>query len=115
MHLLERDRAAARSRAEKAERGMAVAQQRWDNAVAESDKAFDKWEAAREGTQQWDDRKREALAVADRRQRECNAAITACATVSHAQRALAKLDDPAELERRLAVAREHDEHWRGGA
>jgi hypothetical protein len=94
---------------------MAVAQQRWDDTVAESDKAFDRWEAAREGTQQWDDRKREALAVANLRQRECNAAITACTTMSQARRAVARLDDPAELDRRLAVAREHDEHWRGGA
>lgn len=93
---------------------MAAAQERYDDAIVESDKAFDWWEKAREGSQQYDDRKRDALAMADRRHRECSAAIAACGTLSHTRRVLAKLDDPAELERRLAVAREHDEFWRGG-
>jgi hypothetical protein len=82
--------------------------------MAESDRAFDRWESTSPASGAYDDRKAAALAAGDRCTRACASHIGAV-TLTDARRVLSRVDDPAELERRQAVAREHDEWWREGA
>lgn len=93
---------------------MVTTEKRYDEAVVEADAAYDRWDRAKEGTSRYDEARQEALAKGDRQTRECNAHIGAVTMFTQAQQTLAKLDDPAELERRLETARVHDEWWRSG-
>lgn len=112
--LLERDRVDARSRVQKAEKYAAATEKRYADAIAEADVAFDRWEAEKPGSPRYDDAKRDALAKGERQTRECNTHIGAVTLLTEAQKELGRHDDPAELERRLELARVHDEWWRSG-
>jgi len=89
-------------------------EKRYHDAISDADASFDRWDKAKEGTSRYDEAREDALAKGDRQTRECNTHIGAVTTFLQARNALARLDDPAELERRLELARVHDEWWRSG-